>query len=285
LAVGCAGHVQLWDPVAGKEAGQLKRAGDALSFQAMCVAFSPDGKTLAAVEQAQRDAATWETHLRLWDVDGQKVTASLRVPDGQGWSLCFAPDGKTLAGASGADNVIVLWDPATGKERGRFRGHKGQVRSVRFAPDGEAVASLSLNQALVWDPATQKVLRSFERTLIRDLDDLDEFAAFAPDGNSVASVHGQWPATEVRVWDVATGAEKVRLRNHAPDIRAVAFAPDGKTLAVASGDGSVKLWDLASGTAADLPAHGFGPLALTFAPGGRRLAVGVYDVTLWGTGK
>src|SRR5205823_14952537 len=96
-----------------------------------CIAFSPDGKLLAAGSAAGR--------VRLWTVGGRLV----RVLDGhQGpvWSLSFAADGRTLATA-GEDGTARLWELATGQERARLTGHRGRVFAVAFAPDGTTLAT------------------------------------------------------------------------------------------------------------------------------------------------
>ena len=65
-----------------------------------------------------------------------------------------------------------------------------------------------------------------------------------------------------------------QLKGHGNDVEAVAFAPDGKTLATASWDNSVMLWDVASGRIKGRqgsPNRGF--VSLAFAPDGKTLAV------------
>ena len=53
----------------------------------------------------------------------------------------------------------------------------------------------------------------------------------------------------MRIWDAATGRERVTLRGHAGAVAAVAVAPDGSWLASASRDGTVQIWDMATGHA------------------------------------
>jgi WD40 repeat protein len=52
--------------------------------------------------------------------------------------------------------------------------------------------------------------------------------------------------TTVRLWDVATGQERITLKGHPAAVVRAAFAPDGKTLATASADGTLKLWRAAT---------------------------------------
>jgi Tol biopolymer transport system component len=86
------------------------------------------------------------------------------------------------------------------------------------------------------------------------------------------------PAQEARV-----------LGTHRGDVRGLAFSPDGKRLASGAGDGLVRVWDVAKGTAALTLKHGGGVLAVAFSPDGKRLASAGYDnaVRAWSadTGK
>jgi WD40 repeat protein len=55
----------------------------------------------------------------------------------------------------------------------------------------------------------------------------------------------------VKLWDVASGTSVNTLKGHVRDVTAVAFSPDGKTLASGSRDKTIKLWDVAPGKKAD----------------------------------
>ena len=72
------------------------------------IAFSPDGKTIAS--------GSYDSAIRLWDVDTGKEKRMLRGHRGYIISIAFSPDGKTLASA-GWDNTISLWDVDKGEQR------------------------------------------------------------------------------------------------------------------------------------------------------------------------
>src|SRR5262249_45648249 len=116
------GNVKLWDVATGAERATL----EGHSNQILTLAFSPDGRTLAAGERSY--------YIRLGDVNGRRERATLVGHCGPVFSLAFSPDGKTLASGSW-DKTVRLWDVAGEKERAIFHGHREPVFCVAFSPD------------------------------------------------------------------------------------------------------------------------------------------------------
>src|SRR5262249_28841172 len=90
----------------------------------------------------------------------------------------------------------------------------------------------------------------------------------------------------VRLWDLATRQELVRLEGHGGPVLSLRFSPDGKTLASGSGDTTARLWDVAGRRPiATLQGHTFLVTSLSFSPDGKTLASASWDgtVRLWDT--
>lgn len=103
---------------------------------------------------------------------------------------------------------------------------------------------------------------------------------YSPDGRelAVASSKGIW------IYNARTGAEVSLLSGHQEDVQAIAYAPDGKTLASAGRDETIRLWDSkTSQHLATLTGHGGLVTSIAFSPDGKKLVSGSGDATvrLW----
>lgn len=271
-------------PIDPLPSGAVSRLGTSrfLNFgRVFSVAFSPDGKTLAA--------GSWDGTVRLWEGAGGKERRQFEKQQAPVRSVAFSPDGKILAcGSEGSG--IILWDTATGNERRRLVGHRGPLTFAGFSPDGKLLASKSYDQTLrLWDAATGRELRRLgDRERAAQGNEPDCPFAFSPDGKTIASasmVEGAFGKFSVsyqrtfRVWDVATGTEVRSFRGNRSSYGPAAFSPDGKLLAVGAtmhglGQGIyIHLWDVDTGKELRSVEQMRAESAfLTFSPDGKLLA-------------
>jgi WD40 repeat protein len=200
--------------------------------QLVGVAFSPDGKQLAAGDPSRKA-------VYLWNAGSGALERTLRTGEAQPWSLAFSPDSKTLAvGGQKGDRSgeVTLWSPATGDLKLALPV-AAFVNAVAFSPDGKMIASSTGGEFVqVWgiDKGDVIVTLNGHKQGHRSL-------AFSPDGELLA-VGG--PDGKVRLWQTPTGRLKEVLEGHQAEIYSVAFSPDGKTLATTSQDQTVRLWPI-----------------------------------------
>jgi hypothetical protein len=275
------GRVHLREARDGRELLVLRPPGtkDAqISGYLMPIAFAPGGKTLAA-------AGTCDATARLWHVTQGRLLANLEsfpVPKDRGRmdhvvALAFSPDGKMIA-TVGYDRDLRLWDVANGRLRASLQGHSDKVTAVAYSPDGKTIATGDYDGTIrLWDAGTLRPKARWPGYASAVL-----ALVFSPDRKTLAVGRGH-PHGYVRLRDLTTDRWRATL-----DVGAslspvsIAFAPDGKTVAVADAFWRVAtLWECASGRRIGvLEGHKESVTAVAFSPDGRKLTTGSEDGTL-----
>ncbi|MFH8350545.1 hypothetical protein [Streptomyces sp. NPDC018045] len=257
---------RLWNVTSHRMTATLAGQDEAV----MRVAFSPDGRTLAT--------AGGERTTRLWDVASHRMTATLAGRNEAVMRVAFSPDGRTLATAS-SDRGVTLWDTRSHRQSAALTGHTQMVQDVAFSPDGRVLATASSDRsARLWDLRTHRPLAAFTGN------GAVHGVAFSPDGRVLATA-GQdhtvhlWNTASHRKITVLTGRSGIATSTAFADgsgaqaafdyLRGVARwtpkAPgpamprihssplegattaDGRILATADKDGTVRLWNMLAG--------------------------------------
>jgi WD40 repeat protein len=223
----CTAAFRLDDP---RAANVLAKTGASL------VAFSPDGRRLAAIqpltEERDRNAVaqlSFAMGAALYDVDGRR---RLWIGDGDATCLAFTPQGELVTACRGG--LLQVIDRA-GRWRATWSSAAGQdLCCVAISPAGARLAAAcDTGQVLLCRIPDDKLVWR-----IRDRGDGPLQVAFSPDGKTLASGGA---GGQVRLWDPITGAERAHLTVSHSILR-MAFGPDSNSLAVLTDDGSLHVW-------------------------------------------
>ncbi|NEC21631.1 AAA family ATPase [Streptomyces parvus] len=287
---GSGGFTELWSLTSPSHPvllGRLKSPG-VEGFDAATpvesLAFSPDGRTLAA---------GWRAGLvSLWDVtrpdDARPVgkPVNLHCPDVFSRRITFSPAGHTLAGACRDEaGTIGLWDltDPDRPDRGGTVKAGSPVYALAFSPDGRTLAAGARDSALhVWKGADTDRPTRLGKPLKGPTQPFMS-VAFSPDGSTLAAGSADH---SIHLWNV-THPKTITLLGRpltgpGSAVTDVVFSPDSRTLAAGNTDGNVDLWSLPP---TRIIGAGGNVASVAFSPDGRTLAAANQNATvsLWNT--
>ncbi|HSM80886.1 MAG TPA: GUN4 domain-containing protein [Nodosilinea sp.] len=274
------GVVRLWSATTGEPV----RTFEGHRYAVRAIAIGPTGQTLAS--------ASADGTVKLWELQTGRLLQTIALPASSGivHTLRFSPDGQRLATATD-QNTLQLWEVPTGRLVRTLVERAGSDIAplpLAFSPDGTTLATGDADNSLkLWNAATGA--RQLTLTVHEPLRHL----AYSPDGTTLVTSDG----TTARLWNLAsretvhfiplnqTAGHPIQPTN----LGAVAFSPDGQTLATSSlllpllgGEPiprqGITLWSVATG----LPLaqlHEVGPFQ--FSPAGGFLMAQGQKVQLW----
>ncbi|KAH8803056.1 WD40-repeat-containing domain protein [Xylogone sp. PMI_703] len=296
--------VRVWDVNTGQ---QLHVLPDHSSY-VVSVAFSPDETLLAS--------ASYDYTIRIWELSvlprrdsDDSFHKPMLILEGHRTSVVsvsFSPQGQHLMSSS-HDSTVRIWDIASTKQRvatpagetqigdhtevGSERRHTKPICYLAFSSDGKIIASAS-DDGLVclWDGDTGTYQRSLEGP------DCTVTTLFFPLDSKLKILVSAYMASRIRVWKTDSG-DCMYLEGHSDWARGAAISPNGRSVASASDDKTVRIWDISDfidgksnikaededDTNRVFSGHKDYVYCVAFSPDGRYLASGGddYNIYIW----
>jgi WD40 repeat protein len=232
------------------------------------VAFSPDGKWLAAGSYGQ---------VAVWDVQKGQFAKLLTSVLGAVNDLKFSLDGKLLAASGGqpsAKGDLRLFHTSDWKLAGVLRGHDDVVFTVAFSADSKQLASASFDHtATLWDVAKREPIKTFSNH-----SDFVYGVALSPSGKHLYTASKD---RTIQMVDITTGKSVFTFSGLEQDIMTVTASPDGKTVISSGLESSLYWWNPLTGERLKTTGgHGGGTYEVAFSKDGTRLISAGADRTM-----
>jgi len=294
--------IRFWDLNSGKQTRALDHPGEPTAL-----AVSPDGKILASAGRNSdqrriardgklvRPTTNTDSHIFLWNIEDGKEVRRWKAHEGGVLGLAFEPDGKSIASAGAAiresppakegdpadDHVVALWESDAGKLRRTFGQNALVAWAVAFSADGKILASPTVNKAgrrslFLWDPKTGQQ----HPTLVGPINLVDpRCLALTRDSKNLAV----GDLSRIMLYDTDVRGERSSLPNIFTDhVQALAFSPDGLTLASGGEKGRIILWDVRQRKALlDSGGHTQPINSVAVAPDGKTIVTTAYAEPPW----
>ncbi|PIG83846.1 hypothetical protein AARAC_001872 [Aspergillus arachidicola] len=232
-------RIRLWDIYRGTATGQPKQICEGHEGWVNALEFSPNGDILAS--------ASSDNTVRLWNSHTGKAKQTLRGHENEVNAVAFSPNGDILASAS-SDGSILLWAMDSASETKSPKGtikapEYGGVNALAFSVTGDQFASASSDKTVrVWKNDAEKAT-STPSMVLEGHEDFVIAVAFSRDDESIISASVD---EEVRIWQIGSD-ENTRISISTKRwalVREAVFSSNGKILATAPSDKTVRLWDI-----------------------------------------
>lgn len=283
VSAGADWSIRVWDLDTGVEVHELK--GMAGGIEA--IEMTPDDRYVLAGAKALSKGGL----LALWDIQSGNIVRKFNGHTKNVHSVSITNGGKKAV-SGGSDGMIFIWDVDSGAALKSMRTKS--LTTLAVSPDGNYAAAVSETvpgqqpAVTIYDLSNGLIVSAFNLYTAPQ----EEISSptgprmittanvllFAPNGRHLVTADR---GGMIRIWEVSSGSELLRLEGHSAEVAALTFHPDGIILISGSKDATIRVWDTHSGEVLSiLKGHSAGVKALALSSDGRHLFSGSADNTL-----
>jgi WD40 repeat protein len=219
-------YVIIWDLQSGNELQRIESHPKNINS----IRLNNDGDMLAT--------ASDDKTIKVWDLATGNVIATLEGLLGRIDDVVITPDNQFVIGFDSEifEANLLVWNMQNGELLHVIDGvTRSNFSMISISPDGQYLITTGWDETKIWDYHNGVIIHNLELTGVNDL-------AVTPDSHYlVAGLED----TTIRIFELESGEEVLRLEGHTTHVSSLSISPDGKRIVSGAFDGTLKVWELA----------------------------------------
>jgi WD40 repeat protein/uncharacterized caspase-like protein len=228
-------HIPSQDALQAPPAGTTIKISIGHSGFVSAVKFAPNGHWLVS--------AGAPGEIKLWDVASGRLLRTLKQDETLIYGIAVSPDSRQIV--SSTSKYLKFWNAATGELQRTIPLKAGH--SVAYSLDGRDIFVVDGDVVRSFDVESGAVKKTFKSPVVKKRPSGFYSMTLSADGRLLAAGDIDTCVCSITVWDIQSGRVVTTISAHSDIVSALAFSPDGRSIASGSGDKTAKIWDVSTG--------------------------------------